>query len=64
MRRLTVTLGVTFAILLGSVGMSWSADFRNGYAAYEKGDYVTALREWKPFAEQGDANAQYNLGVL
>jgi hypothetical protein len=26
--------------------------------AYEKGDYATALREWKPLAEQGNAFAQ------
>jgi TPR repeat protein len=33
-------------------------------AAYESGNYTTALREWKPLAEQGDADAQFNLGQL
>ena len=28
------------------------------------GDYATALREWRPFAEQGNASAQFNLGVM
>ena len=32
--------------------------------ANNRGDYATALREWRPLAEQGDALAQYNLGVL
>ena len=32
--------------------------------AYESGDYATALREWKPLAKQGDARAQYNLGLM
>jgi TPR repeat protein len=32
--------------------------------AYESGDYATALREWKPLAEKGLANAQYNLGQI
>ena len=27
-------------------------------------DYATALRLIRPLAEQGDANAQYNLGVF
>ena len=31
-------------------------------SAYEKGDYATALREWKTPAKQGLANAQFNLG--
>ena len=43
---------------------SWSADFGKGLAAYERGDYVTALREWRPLAEQGHAKAQFNLGVM
>ena len=30
----------------------------------QKGDLATALREWRPLAEQGDAKAQYNLGVM
>ena len=32
--------------------------------AYESGDYATALKEWKPLAEQGHAEAQNNLGVM
>ena len=41
-----------------------SADFQKGIDAYEKGDYATALREWKPLAEQGNADAQNNLGAM
>ncbi len=33
-------------------------------AAYQRGDYATALREWRPLAEQGNAKAQYNLGFM
>jgi hypothetical protein len=36
----------------------------DGLAAYGRGDYATALQEWLPLAEQGDAVAQYNLGVM
>ena len=44
--------------------LSWSADFEKGFSAYTNGDYETALREWTPLAEQGDASAQYNLGFM
>ena len=55
---------LTLTILLGSAGMSASADFQKGLTAYESGDYATALREWYPLAEQGHATAQTNLGVM
>ena len=64
MRRLLPILCLTLAVLLGSAGMSWSADFQKGYTAYQSGDYATALREWTPLAEQGDVDAQYNLGWM
>jgi hypothetical protein len=38
--------------------------FEDGKAAYERGDYATALRLWLPLAEQGDAIVQFNLGLL
>ncbi|MGA8963035.1 MAG: hypothetical protein WB525_00965, partial [Pseudolabrys sp.] len=33
-------------------------------AAVKRRDYSTAVRLVRPLAEQGDANAQYNLGVF
>jgi len=38
--------------------------FEDGIAAYERGDYLTALHLWKPLAEQGNASAQFNLGLM
>ena len=64
MKNLTATICLTIAVLLGSAGVSWSADYKKGYAAYFSGDYATALREWTPLAKQGNAVAQYNLGGL
>ena len=40
------------------------ADIKAGENAYHRGDYATALREWQPLAKQGDAVAQYHLGLL
>ena len=31
--------------------------------AYDRGDYDTALKEFRPLADQGYADAQFNLGV-
>ena len=64
MKKLTITICLTLAVLLGSVGVSWSADFQKGMDAAQTGDFATALREWKPLAEQGDGDAQFNLGQM
>ena len=55
---------LVFILLLKNVGVSRSADFQKGVEAYNKSDYVSTLREWTPLAEQGDADVQYNLGVM
>ena len=44
--------------------MVGAADYDEGFAAFERGDYETAFREWLPLAEAGNATAQYNLGLL
>ena len=63
MKKLTATICLTLAILFGSGGMSASADllkdltaYKKGLIAYQSGDFASALREWKPLAEQGDAD--------
>ena len=43
---------------------AFSQDFQAGADAYERGDYETALREWRPLAEQGYAPAQNNLALM
>ncbi len=55
--------------LLATVLSLWlttsaSAGFDEGWAAYQRGDYATALEEWLPLANSGNANAQYNLGIM
>ena len=58
---------VALAISLAFVSFpaqSKAQNFDTGLAAFQKGDYATALREWRPLAEQGHAAAQANLGVL
>jgi TPR repeat protein len=38
--------------------------FEDAVAAHNKGDYATAFRLWRPFADQGNAHAQVNLGLM
>jgi TonB family protein len=36
----------------------------DGQTAYNMGDYKTALEIWRPMADEGNARAQNNLGVM
>ena len=38
--------------------------FQQGLEATKRGDYQTAFKFWLPLAEQGDADAQFNLGNM
>ncbi len=51
-------------IFLVNISISSPADFATGLSAYQKGDYVTAAKEWRPLADQGDPAVQFNLGLL
>ena len=66
MGKLTATLCRTLTVIFGRVEMSLSSDFQKNAIAltdliqrrglFYKGDYATALREWKPLAKQGNAS--------
>ena len=51
------------AILIG-LAVPASAGFAEGVAAYERGEFATALSELQPLAEAGHANAQTYIGVM
>ncbi len=55
---------VVTALAVGLAMPAWGQDFDAGLAAYDRGDYAVALKEWKPLAEQGHAGAQHNLGLM
>jgi uncharacterized protein len=38
--------------------------YQDGQAAYERGDYTSALREFKILADKGNAKAQHSLGKM
>jgi len=57
------SLLIFILLLIGCAGQSDVGEGVN-WDAIESGDYTTALKELKPLAEQGEAAAQYNLGVM
>lgn len=38
------------------------ADVKAGVDAWQQGDYERAVREWRPLADAGDPDAQFNMG--
>ena len=61
--KLLTSLIVGAFFMFGAVSAQ-AQDFAKGFAAYQTGDFATALKEWRPLAEQGNAQAQKNLGFM
>ena len=52
------------AILMLYSSVARAGDFDDATDAYEKGNYDQAIELFLPLATQGNANAQYNLGLM
>ena len=63
MKRTWLCLSILVGLFFTLLAPAW-ADYQVAGDAYNRGDYNTALKEWRPLAEQGDADAQFNLGVM
>ena len=63
-KPLTYLLALTFLFLFSGSSVVFGDDLQDGWDALTKGDFQTAYKLWLPLAEQGDAKAQYNLGVM
>jgi TPR repeat protein len=50
--------------LAAAIAVPAHADFDHAVAAFDRGDYATALRELQPLAAKGDARSQYAMGVM
>ncbi len=55
---------LSVAALLLLAAAVWSGDDQKGLDAYNSADYETALHEWQPLADSGDAGGQYGLGLM
>jgi TPR repeat protein len=63
--KLTLKRALAAAILVLSFAVPVVAGpLEDSRAAYERGDFATAERLFRPLAEHGNAIAQYNLGVM
>ena len=55
---------ISLAFLMTLSSPVAAQDFQKGLTAHQAGDFATALQEWTPLAEAGDAYAQAILGVM
>ena len=66
-KRALITV-IFFVVVLAVAVVTYikpdSGAYEDGLVAYASGDYATALRLWRPMAEQGYPGAQNNLGVM
>jgi len=57
-------LALVMTLVMLASAPAFAQDFNDGVAAFQKGDYETALKNWMPLAHGGDAEAQRNLGIM
>ncbi len=55
---------IAVLLLAALSGTAVAGPFEDAVSAHERGDYATALREFRVLAEQGHVNAQFNLGIM
>jgi uncharacterized protein len=59
--RLAMILIATFLALAGAAA---AGPLEDGEAVFQRGDYATALKLWRPLADQGNAAAQDAIGSM
>jgi TPR repeat protein len=60
---LAALISFVLALSFGAATVA-AGPFKDGEAAYDRGDYTTALRLYRPIAEQGNSYAQYEIGRM
>ena len=64
MKRIFTVAAFGLSLLVASGGACFAQDLEKADAAYNSGEYATALRELRYLAERGNADAQFRLGVM
>jgi len=64
MRNFLRTTLLACVLSLWPVVPGSAGPYEDGLSVFKRGDYATALRLWRPLAEQGDASAQCALGIM
>jgi TPR repeat protein len=62
--RILLSLLVSVALGLWTATPPCWAGIEQGVAAYKQGDFATALHEFLPLAQHGQATAQFYLGTM
>lgn len=55
---------LTVFLLSSGTTAALADDYADGFLAAYDGDYKVAYAKWHDLAEEGDANAQFNLGMM
>src|SRR6266702_4103967 len=69
MRRTALIGGAIVALFLLSapgalLSRAWAGPWEDGMAAYNRGDYLPAIRLFRPLAEAGNPKAQSVIGAM
>ena len=64
MRKPVIIGGTIVAAYLLGIAGALAGPWEDGMAAYNRGDYVPAIRLFRPLAEQGNPKAQSVVGVM
>lgn len=64
MFRLRSIIILSAVLLFAAAGPGWAQSYDAGVAAYNRGDFATAFKQWKPLADKGDVKAQHYLGLM
>lgn len=60
----SIKLLVTSMLTMFLISANAYAGYAEGLAAYNKKDYESALKEWQKVADDGNVDAQNNIGVM
>ncbi len=64
MKKQMILGGLILSAQILGVAGAVAGPWEDGMTAYNRGDYVPAIRLFRPLAEQGNAKAQKVLGVM
>jgi TPR repeat protein len=64
MKKQMIVGGLIVAAQILGIAGAVAGPWEDGMASYNRGDYVPAIRMFRPLAEQGNAKAQSVLGVM
>jgi TPR repeat protein len=63
MRRILGSLLIVLMLTVGG-GIASAGPLEDGVASYQRSDFASALRLLRPLADHGNADAQYDLGLM